>query len=419
MKKTIRNVFSIILAFLLIFTVIIPHKLFALGDNSLEFEIKNYDMVSVDKDGKSVGIKLQYWKLDEKEFSNLKRKDIEKKLFGLSNQELDEKFGKSTETETFNKETFKLDNLENGIYYFREVEDGNKPFIMIPFVYPLPFDVKDGEIFYNIDGVKKGKVDPKFTEIEYGEEYGDVKLVKKSDDGKTLKGVGFKLFSISENGEQSVPLNDAGNYSPQGQKDKVLFTDEKGEIVVSGLPVANYIFREVKELEGYSIVKKDNKFEIKANTLTELEVINKKVPGKIGGFKFLKISNDKAKTPLEGAQFKVTKKVNDKYENVLKDGKIYYVESDKNGEFQVENLPYGVYYLWETKAPKDHVQLNSYIKFEVGMDSTQKVLVVKNNKKPPIDIPKTGDMMVIALLAFSAIIFGVGYKLSKDSKKQV
>lgn len=312
-----------------------------------------------------------------------------------------------------------MDNLEKGIYYFREVEDGNKPFIMIPFVYPLPFDVKDGEIFYNIDGMKKGKVDPKFTEIEYGEEYGDVKLVKKSDDGKTLKGVGFKLFSISENGEQSVRLNDAGNYSPQGQKDKVLFTDEKGEIIVSGLPVGNYIFREVKELEGYSIVKKDNKFEIKANTLTELEVINKKVPGKTGGFKFLKISNDKEKTPLEGAQFKVTKKVNDKYENVLKDGKIYYVESDKNGEFQVENLPYGVYYLWETKAPKDHVQLNSYIKFEVGMDSTQKVLVVKNNKKPPIDIPKTGDMMVIALLAFSAIIFGVGYKLSKDSKKQV
>lgn len=83
MKKIIRNVFPITLAFLLIFTVIIPHKLFALGYNSLEFEIKNYDMVSVDKDGKNVGIKLQYWKLDEKEFSKLKRKDIEKKLLSL------------------------------------------------------------------------------------------------------------------------------------------------------------------------------------------------------------------------------------------------------------------------------------------------------------------------------------------------
>lgn len=371
------------------------------------------------KDGKDAGLKLKYWKLDEKQYANLDRKEIEKSLFSLTNDELDNKFGKGVETTTFNQGQFLIENLDNGVYYFREVESGNKPFIMIPFVYPLPFEVKDGEIFYNIDGMRKGKVEPKFTEIESGEEYGEVKLLKKSDDGKLLEGVGFKLFLINEQGQQSVPLNETGNYSPQGQKDKVLFTDQNGEITVTGLPVGNYIFKEVKALEGYKIIKEDNQFEIKANSLTELTVINKKIPKETGGFKFLKISNDKAKTPLEGAQFKVTKKVNDKYENVLKDGKIYYVESDKNGEFQVDNLPYGVYYLWETRAPKNHIQLDSYVKFEVGMDSTQKVLVIKNNKKPPIDIPKTGDVMVIALLIFSAIMFGVGYKLSKNNNKQV
>jgi len=406
------------LTFLVIFTFIFPQKTNAAGSNTLTFEIKNFEMISLDKDANNVGIKLQYWKIDENQYENLDRKEIEKDLLSLSNEELDTKFGKANETTTYNQANFTINNLDNAIYYFREVESGNKPFIMIPFVYPLPFEVKDGEVFYSAEGVKDGKVDPKFTEIEYGEEYGDVRLIKKSDDGQTLEGVGFELFLITEKGEEAVKLNDAGNYSSQGKTGKVLHTDENGEILVTGLPVAKYIFREVKTLEGYSIVEKDSEFEIISNSVAELTVINNKIPTETGGFKFLKISNDNAKTPLEGAQFKLTRKVGEKYENVLRDGKIYYVESDKNGEFSVDNLPYGVYYLWETKAPKNHIQLNSYIQFEVGMDSDQKVLVVTNNKKPPIDIPETGDVMIIALLTLSALIFGVGYKLSKDGKKQ-
>lgn len=418
MKRKNKNLLSIILTFIMMFTIISPQNVRAEGNNLLDFEIKNFEDVSVDREGKSVGIKLQYWKLDEEKYANLDRKDIEKELFSLSNSELDLKFGQSLESNTYEQANFTINNLDDGIYYFREVENGNKPFTMIPFVYPLPFEVRDGEIFYSIEGIKEGKVDPKFTEIEYGEEYGSVKLQKKSDDNKLLKDVGFELFFVNDDGEISVTLNESGNYSPQGKTDKILYTDENGEIVVTGLPVGKYIFREVQALEGYSIEKKDNEFEVVSDKLTELVVINKKIPKENGGFKFLKISNDNKKTPLEGAQFKVTRKVNDKYENVLKDGKIYYVTSDKKGEFSVNGLPYGKYYLWETKAPKNHVQLNSYIEFEVGMKSDDKVLVVTNNKKPPIEIPETGDVMIIALLALSALVFGVGYKLSKDGKKK-
>ena len=57
-----------------------------------------------------------------------------------------------------------------------------------------------GEKLALADGIKEGKVDPKFTEIEYGEEYGSVKLQKKSDDNKLLKDVGFELFFVNEDG---------------------------------------------------------------------------------------------------------------------------------------------------------------------------------------------------------------------------
>lgn len=141
-------------------------------------------------------------------------------------------------------------------------------------------------------------------------------------------------------------------------------------------------------------------------------------PTEYGDKPFFKYTEEnKAQKPLAGAKFKVTRKQGSGYKDVLKDGKVYIIASGADGKFQVTGLPHGTYYLWETKAPDGYTQLTSPIKFEIGKDSSDKVLTIKNNKKPPINIPKTGDLATWLLLAGAAVLFIVGFKFTREDKK--
>ena len=105
---------------------------------------------------------------------------------------------------------------------------------------------------------------------------------------------------------------------------------------------------------------------------------------KTGSFKFVKVDDSKEKNKLEGATFAVYA-VDEKgqAEPYEVDNKRLTVKSGKNGEFKVENLPYGKYQLRETAAPAGYILDVSPIAFEITETSeTSKTIMIINKKNP-------------------------------------
>lgn len=142
------------------------------------------------------------------------------------------------------------------------------------------------------------------------------------------------------------------------------------------------------------------------------------VPRRNGGHKFVKISS-KGGT-LADARFQVEiQKEDGTYQVVQKEGEPYTVLSSENGEFSVEGLPYGRYYLREINAPKGYQLLKEPVAFEVTNVSEQTtVKPIKNEPTPPplIEIPYTGNAIIIIVVFTAFLLFMSGwYLIKKDS----
>lgn len=154
-----------------------------------------------------------------------------------------------------------------------------------------------------------------------------------------------------------------------------------------------------------------------------------------GSFDFLKISDDSSEKNLEGAEFKVMKKIGDKYIPVKRDNKDYILTSNSNGKFTAEKLPFGKYYLWEVRSPIGYWVLSQPIEFSVEMNSDKKNLIKIKNRKNPSDIrkdhlgnpnadshsrkgiiPKTGDVTLILMVLSGGTLWLLGYLLVKEGQ---
>ena len=131
---------------------------------------------------------------------------------------------------------------------------------------------------------------------------------------------------------------------------------------------------------------------------------------------FLKVSAGTEKKPLEGAVFKISLTVNGVEQELYRDGKEYVQTSGKNGYFTFRDLPPGEYALWEITAPEGYVKLESPIRFTVN-GAKPEVILIENRVKPPIDIPKTGDVQLLLLAAGGISLVTLGKKMTKEEKK--
>ncbi|MFM0598557.1 prealbumin-like fold domain-containing protein [Streptococcus suis] len=142
-------------------------------------------------------------------------------------------------------------------------------------------------------------------------------------------------------------------------------------------------------------------------------------PSKETGSKtFLKVSTSTA--PLSGAEFVVLEEVNGELKEVTIDGNSYHVTSGSDGRFQVGSLPYGRYYLKEVQAPTGYLLSHDTIPFEISSDSHVSEIVKIKNKPitpPGIEIPYTGNAVVIAVLSLGIILFLLGYRLVTYTKR--
>lgn len=259
----------------------------------------------------------------------------------------------------------------------------------------LPNNIKDFEMYKITDKIDEA--------LNYAGNL-SVKL-----DGNDLDATAYALTEPDNQGGGSLVLD---------------FAPEKlaaGELEISFDTVIN-----AKAVVGEGIPNKaeldyDNGFETEHRESNTPEVIT-------GGADFKKVDG-KSKDALKGAEFIVFK------EN---DGKLYLVQDENgvnswssnkadatkfisglNGEFSVNGLAYGEYFLEETKAPvvdgKAYKLLQKPVKFVVNADSHGGAILIENNEGS--SLPKTGGMGTLLFTVVGLGLMGVAAKTYKREEK--
>ncbi|MBM7320911.1 hypothetical protein JN538_07250 [Streptococcus suis] len=152
--------------------------------------------------------------------------------------------------------------------------------------------------------------------------------------------------------------------------------------------------------------------------VTKIEAKVRRPSEEKGSKPFLKVSTSTA--PLSGAEFAVLEEVGGELKEVIVDGNSYHVTSSLNGQFVVGPLPYGTYYLKEVKAPTGYILSQDTIPFEITSDShVSEIIKIKNKPVTPpgIEIPYTGNVVVIAVLSTGILLFLLGYRLVTYTKR--
>ncbi|MGN9160628.1 SpaA isopeptide-forming pilin-related protein [Clostridium sulfidigenes] len=170
---------------------------------------------------------------------------------------------------------------------------------------------------------------------------GSIEFTKLGEDKNPLQGAEFKLYKEIDTKVEN-PIATA-------------ISDESGKVQFENVEYGEYTIKESKAPEGYllsseiltAIITEDGKV-VKANPES---ISNTKIRGSI---EFTKLDEDK--NPLQGAEFKIYKEVDTKFENPIATA-----ISDENGKVQFENVEYGKYTIKETKAPEGYVILEEIL----------------------------------------------------------
>lgn len=351
---------------------------------------------------------FKLWQVSNSEGDQVHQYD---ELSALTEEELTARYGQPMESSAIDESgKMILTDLENGIYFavFPITSDNLR---MQPLLLTLPLE---------------GKNDVHLTPKISKDIVGSVELLKVDQCDCPLEKVGFRLFQETTN--QEIPINEKGEYDPSARP-RELFTDKDGKILVTNLPLGDYYFQETSPLPGYEVKIKNLHFTVAGSETLHLKVVNNQK--NTGGYRFQKVGDDKNRTPLAGATFQVMKEVNGKMEPVMQDGKSLFVTSGEDGFFQVAGLPYGTYYIVETRAPKGYELLTEPVKFEVTATSltTSKsawIEIVNHAKpvtpgNPPKDhpeLPRTGDILFFLLLALGTVLSVMGLLLVRSEDRK-
>ena len=229
--------------------------------------------------------------------------------------------------------------------------------------------------------------------------------MKTDGEGKALDGAKFTIHYA--NGDPLLTKD--GSVDDKGSAE-IFVTDNGGRILIKNVKAGAYVFKEIEAPKGYKIVESESDFAIFEGESATVKVVNEK---KLGSYNFYK-TDEAREIGLPGAEFVITRDKDNMDQRVQRDGKDLVLNSSDDGKFAVYDLPYGTYYIWETKAPDGYTLLQGSLKFEIDDNSFEKVLIIENSKKPPI--PKTGDVTLIVLVVAGAVMIGLGKYLIKDKR---
>ena len=386
-------------------TVFLP--LSVLGASSVTIDIKTKESLSKnDLEGRTLGI----WKINDKFIdTSMDKTRLVAILDRLSEADLDKQLENKADKWIIRpeaKDDYKVTlSLEPGTYYIRELGDSKERFIE-----SAVFSPGEANIIKLKWGLKITPTPPPPPETPPPHETpppppNSVLLLKTDGEGKALAGAKFTIHY--SNGDPLLTKD--GSVDDKGSAE-IFVTDNGGRILIKNVKPGAYVFKEIEAPKGYKIVESESDFAIFEGESATVKVINEK---KLGSYNFYK-TDEAREIGLPGAEFVITRDKDNMDQRVQRDGKDLVLSSGDDGKFAVYDLPYGTYYIWETKAPDGYTLLQGSLKFEIDDNSFEKVLIIENSKKPPI--PKTGDITLIVLVVAGAVMIGLGKYLIKDKR---
>lgn len=195
---------------------------------------------------------------------------------------------------------------------------------------------------------------------------GSLIIVKKDAvTGKPLKGVTFKITTSSG---EFVP-DAEGQISSNG----LYYTDENGQIVLSGLAPGTYVVTETASISGYVLDSTPQTVVVNTNDTQTLTFTN--TP--IGSGQIIKVDADSGKR-IKGVQFEIAK---------MNGERIGTYTTDSNGVIVLPELADGWYTAAELKAAKGYLLDSTPHQFEVKAGKTTS-LTIENTQASSVLIHK-------------------------------
>lgn len=250
---------------------------------------------------------------------------------------------KATKLTTGSDGTFALEYLPLGEYVLEEIEAPEGYMIVTA---SEDFEIKNSETRVSINN----------TKIKTG-----LKIIKTDENGKLLEGIKFTLKNSVGGFVTASGSNGRYTYTDLANIGTEFITDERGEILISGLLWGTYYLSETNAPKGMVGIK-DQIVKVDAenhNKTIELKLENRSEKGKI---EFTK--TDGAGNGLAGAVFKL--KLVEGSGTAYSTVKQMYAISDDKGRVSFEDVPYGVYELSEVIAPEGYVRSNDTYYVSIG-----------------------------------------------------
>ena len=239
--------------------------------------------------------------------------------------------------------TFTLEYLPLGEYVLEEIEAPEGYMIVTA---SKDFEIKNSETRVSINN----------TKIKTG-----LKIIKTDENGKLLEGIKFTLKNSVGGFVTASGSNGRYTYTDLANIGTEFITDERGEILISGLLWGTYYLSETNAPKGMVGIK-DQIVKVDAdshNQTIELKLENRSEKEKI---EFKK--TDGAGNGLAGAVFKL--KLVEGSGTAYSSVKPMYAISDDQGRVSFEDVPYGVYELTEVIAPEGYVRSNKTYYVSIG-----------------------------------------------------
>lgn len=245
--------------------------------------------------------------------------------------------------ETGENGTFTLEYLPLGEYVLEEIEAPEGYMIVTA---SKDFEIKNSETRVSINN----------TKIK-----ADLKIIKTDENGKLLEGIKFTLKNSAGGFVTASGSNGRYTYTGLADNGTELVTDERGEILISGLLWGKYYLSETAVPKGIVGIKDEN-VTVDAdshNRTIELKLENRSEKRNI---EFTK--TDGAGNGLAGAVFKL--KLVEGSGTAYSTVKQMYAISDDEGRVSFDDVPYGVYELTEVIAPEGYVRSNETYYVSIG-----------------------------------------------------
>lgn len=290
--------------------------------------------------------------------------------------------GYSKTVKTNSKGEFELTNLVPGNYTVTEVTDSK-------------YETQKSQTL-KVESGKTAKVT-----FENVLKKGSLEVVKTSEDNFN-EGIKFHLYGTSLNGA-SIDLYAKTNADGIAKFENVLLSGD-----------TPYTLEEVDTADRY-VVPKTQRVVIEWNKVTKKEVENKIIRGSIKG---LKIDNE-TKENIEGALFGL---FNINETEFTEKTAILTSESNKEGIFTFENVPYGEYIVRELKPAEGYLPNEENYTVTISENKEIIEITIENDKTPELGTTATidgkkeftanGDITIDDVVSYKNLTVGKEYTVS-------